>query len=93
MKHLPQSPFTSVADPWHFDVDPDPRSGCMPLTDPDLAIFIIALEDANKKVILKKSFSAYYFPKVHLHHFKRYSKRSKRSQKTSEIKVFLTIFA
>jgi hypothetical protein len=38
--------------------------------DPDLdpAIFVINLQDANKKLILKKSFSAYYFWKVHLHH-------------------------
>ena len=35
--------------------------------DPDSAIFIIDLQDANKKLILKKSFSAYYFLKVHLH--------------------------
>jgi len=36
--------------------------------DPDPAIFVITLQDANKKLI-KKSFSAYYFLKVHLHHF------------------------
>ncbi len=33
----------SVADPWHFGVDPDP-SNC-----------IIELQDANKKLVLKKS--------------------------------------
>ncbi len=32
---------TSVADPWHFGVDPDP----------DPSIFIIDLQDANKKRI------------------------------------------
>jgi hypothetical protein len=38
--------------------------------DPDLAIFVIDLQDANKKLIfIKKSFSAYYYLKVHLHHF------------------------
>jgi hypothetical protein len=31
-----------------------------PDADPDPAIFIIDLQDANKKVIFVKSFSAYY---------------------------------
>ena len=34
---------SSVADPWHFGVDPD--------TDPDPAIFVIDLQDASKKLI------------------------------------------
>ncbi len=42
--------------------------GSMALTnpdlDPELAIFIINLQDANKKLI-KKSFSLYYLLKVH----------------------------
>jgi hypothetical protein len=42
-------------------MDPDPDA------DPDPAIFVIDLQDANKKPI----FSAYYFLKVHLHHFQR----------------------
>jgi hypothetical protein len=29
------------------------------------------LQDANKKLIKKTSFSAYYFLKVHLHHFSK----------------------
>jgi hypothetical protein len=45
----------------------------------------------QKTNLEKKSFSAYYFLKVHLHHFK--SKKSKRSHKTEEIKSFRTIFA
>jgi hypothetical protein len=45
-------------------MDPDPDA------DPDHAIFIIDLQGANKKLI-KKSFSAYYFLKVHLHHFSK----------------------
>ncbi len=45
-------------------MDPDP------VLDPDRAIFVIALQDANKKLILNK-FSAYYFFKVHLHHFSK----------------------
>jgi hypothetical protein len=38
--------------------------------DPDPDIFIIDLQDANKKII-KKGFSAYYFLKVHLHNFSK----------------------
>jgi hypothetical protein len=42
--------------------------------DPDAdqvpAIFVIDLQDANKK-LFKKSFSAYYLFKVHLHHFSK----------------------
>jgi hypothetical protein len=47
------------------DLDPD--------ADPDPAIFIIDLQDPNKKLIEKKSFFAYhpYFLKVNLHHFQR----------------------
>jgi hypothetical protein len=36
--------------------------------DPDPAIFIIDLQDANKKLI-KKNYSA--FLRVHLHHFSK----------------------
>jgi hypothetical protein len=36
-----------------------------PDTAPDPAIFVTDLQDANKKLF----FSAYYFFKVHLHHF------------------------
>jgi hypothetical protein len=42
-------------------MDPDPN--------PDPSIFVIDLEDANKKKICKKNFSVYYFLKVLLHHF------------------------
>jgi hypothetical protein len=39
---------------------------------PDPAIFVIDLQDANNKNnFLLKSFSAYYFLKVHLHHFSK----------------------
>ncbi len=44
---------------WFMDPDPDP------------AIFIIDLQDANKKLILKKVFSDYYFLKIHLHNFSK----------------------
>ncbi len=75
---------TSVADPRHFDVDLD--------SDPDPAIFVIDFQDANKKLIFLKGFSAYYFLKVKFTSFFK-DKKSKRSPKTVGIKVFLTIFA
>jgi hypothetical protein len=40
-----------------------------PDQDLDPALFVIDLQDANKKLMYKKSFSADYFLKVHLHHF------------------------
>ncbi len=39
--------------------------------DPDPAIFVIDLQDANKKLIYFLSFSAYFFLQVHLHHFSK----------------------
>jgi hypothetical protein len=54
--------------------------GSMPLTngsgfgspDPDPAIFVIDLQDANKKLVFfKTSFSADYYLKVHLHQFSK----------------------
>jgi hypothetical protein len=41
-----------------------------PDSDPDPAIFVIDLQEANKKLLLKKC-SAYNFLKVHLHHFSK----------------------
>jgi len=63
-------------------LDPDP--------DADPSIFIIDLQDGNKTNLTKKSFSAYYILKVRgtfTSFFK--GKKSKRSHKTVEIKVFL----
>jgi hypothetical protein len=37
----------------------------------DPAIFVIDLKDASKKLIFNTIFSAYYFLKVHLHHFSK----------------------
>jgi hypothetical protein len=63
-----------------------------PDADPDPSIFIIDLQDANKKTNLKKKFSCILlFEGTFTSFFK--GKKSKRSQKTVEIKVFLTIFA
>ncbi len=58
---------TSVADPRHFDVDPD--------SDPDPAIFVIDFQDANKKQIFLKGFSVYYLLKV------KFTSFFKKSQK------------
>ncbi len=48
------------------DLDPDPD----PDADPDLELFVIDLQEPTKNSF-KKSFSAYYFLKVHLHHFSK----------------------
>ncbi len=66
--YLLQPGNCSVADPWHFGVDPDPDP-CPWRMDPDPAIFVIDLQDASKKLIFNKNFLAYYFLKLHLHHF------------------------
>jgi hypothetical protein len=54
-------------------MDPDPDS------DPDPVIFVLDLQDANKKLTFYFIFSAYYFLKVHLHLFK--DKKVKKSHK------------
>ncbi len=45
--------YASVADPWHFGVDPDPCLWLMD-PDPDPAIFVIDPQGGNKKLIKKK---------------------------------------
>ncbi len=57
--------LTMTADPCVWLMDPD--------ADLYPAIFNIDLQDPNKKLTLKKSFSAYYFLKVlvHLHNFSK----------------------
>jgi hypothetical protein len=62
-------------------------------SDPDPSIFIIDLQDANKKQTFLKSFlhSTSTFEGTFTSFFK--DKKSKRSHKTVEIKVFLIIFA
>jgi hypothetical protein len=47
-----------------------------PDSDPASAIFASDLQDAYKKrIVEKESFSAYYFLKVHLHHFSKITSR------------------
>jgi hypothetical protein len=55
--------------------------------DPDPAIFVLGLQDANKKIFLTKKFSGYFFWKVHLPHFSMIKSR-KEVTKTVGIKVF-----
>jgi len=65
---------------------PDPDVG------PDPAIFIIDLQEANKKLIfLIQFFCLLLFEGTFTSFFK--DKKSKRSHKTVGIKVFLTMFA
>jgi hypothetical protein len=59
--------------------------------DPDPAVFVTDLQDANKKLIFS-IFSAFYFLKVHLHNFSKI-KSQKESQNSRNQGVFLTIFA
>jgi hypothetical protein len=59
--------------------------------DPDPAIFVIDLQDANKKLIKKKVFLLITFEGTFTSFFK--DNKSKRSHKTVGIMVFLTIFA
>jgi hypothetical protein len=59
--------------------------------DPDPAIFVLDLQDANKKYFCAKVFCLLLF-EVHLHNFSKI-KKSKRSHKTVRTKVLLTIFA
>ncbi len=63
-----------------------------PDADPNPAVLIIDLQDANKKLIFwKKLFFALLFEGTFTSFFK--DKKSKISHKTVGIKVFLTIFA
>jgi hypothetical protein len=61
------------------------------ILDPDPAIFVIDLQDANKTLIFCLNFfSLLLFEGTFTSFFK--DKKSKRSHKTVEIKVFFTIF-
>ncbi len=66
--------LTSVTDPWHFGVYQAPA---MPLTIGSW--FRSGFGLAPTKKLIKKKFSAYYFLKVHLHHFSKI-KSPKKSQ-------------
>ncbi len=72
-----------------LDSDPDPDA------DPDPAIFIIDLQDPNKKLIKKVFLHITIFLIFFVVTFTSFfnDNKSKRSHKTVEIKVFLTVFA
>jgi hypothetical protein len=63
--------------------------------DPDPAIFVIDLQDANKKKNLKKSFCLLptYFLKVHLHHFSKIKKNKSQNSRNQDFYYYLSIFA
>jgi hypothetical protein len=67
-------------------MDPDPHSDVD--ADPDSSIFIIDLQDANNRTNFKKSFAAYYFLKVLLHHFSKV-KSPKEGTKQQKSRFFL----
>jgi hypothetical protein len=69
---------------WYGSGSGDPCLWLMdPNADPDPAIFVIVLQEANKNLFFKNSFSAYYFLKVHLHHSKIKSQKEVTKQKES----------
>jgi hypothetical protein len=41
------------------------------ILDPDPDIYVIDLQDKNKKKFFYTIFSAYYFLKIHVHHFSK----------------------
>jgi hypothetical protein len=58
--------------------------------DLDPAIFVIDLQDANKKQNFFHIYSAYYFLNVHLHHFSK--KKVKKSRQNSRNQGFSYYF-
>ncbi len=64
--------LTSVADPWNFCADPDPRIHTPDywIMDPDPAIVFGDLQNVNK-ICFFQIFVAFYFLKVHLHRFSK----------------------
>jgi hypothetical protein len=74
------------------DSDPDADTDADSDANPDPAIFIIDLQDTNKKLIFKiKFFCILLFEGTFTSFFKDI--KSKRNHKTVEIKDFLTIFS
>ncbi len=49
-----------------------------------LAIFVLDLQDANTKLFFSRSFSAYYFLKVHLHNFNNIKSHKKSYNSRSQ---------
>jgi hypothetical protein len=68
-------------------MDTDSDTDADPDADPDPSIFIVDLEDVNKKLFKKKFFCILLFEGIFKSYFK--DNKSKRSHKTVKIKVFL----
>ncbi len=84
----------SVADPWHFGVDPDPCLWLMdqdPYSDPDPVIWSLTFKTPTKTTFKKEFLCMLLFEDRCTSFVKE--KKVKRSHKTVEIKVLLTIFA
>jgi hypothetical protein len=60
------------------------------ILEPNPAIFVTDLQDASKKQIFNTIFSAYYFLKVHLHHFSKI--KSKKKSQNSRNQCFSYYF-
>ncbi len=76
---------SSVADPWYFGVIQ--IRGSMPLTNGSWSGSCYFRQDGNKKLIFKKSFSAYYFLKVHYHHFSKIQSQKEVTKPVSRIRI------
>jgi hypothetical protein len=70
----------------------EPDTDSDPDVDPDPDIFIVDLQEANKKLIFLIQFFCLLLFKGTFTSFYK-DRKSKRSNKTVGIKVFLTIFA
>jgi hypothetical protein len=69
----------TVPDPWHFGLNPDPRIHASEWWIRILPFSSLTFNMPAKKLIFNTIFSAYYFLKVHLHHFSKI-----KSQKESQ---------
>ncbi len=70
--------MNSVVDPWHFGT----------VTDPDPGIFVSDLQDDDLKLLFFLRFFAYYFLKLHLHHYSKL-KSYKEVTEQWELRFFL----
>ncbi len=85
--------IASVADPWHFGVDPDPDPRSMPLTNGSGSCYFRHWPSRyqQKLIFLTQFFSAYYFLELHLHHLSKI-KSQKESQNSSNQGFFFYYF-
>jgi hypothetical protein len=84
----------SVADPCYFGTDLDPCLWLMvpgPDSDPDPAIFVTDLQDANKKLNFLNQFFCLLLFEGTFTSFSK-DKKSNRSHKTVGIKIFLMYY-